>query len=127
MSAYIVVDPTKRKPAFRSVFDRASDAAVTAGTSAKDRGRSASARGAGANDHISASSSPGAIATDISKNSGLDAPGVDEAGDAPKFKMTLPADAARIILDALTTSNLGYSFAETARRIRATSGVTVPI
>jgi short-subunit dehydrogenase len=44
---------------------------------------------------------PGAIATDISKNSGLDAPGVDEAGDTPKFKMTLPADAARIIADAM--------------------------
>jgi short-subunit dehydrogenase len=44
---------------------------------------------------------PGAIATDISKNSGLDAPGVDESGDTPKFKMTAPADAARIIVDAM--------------------------
>lgn len=44
---------------------------------------------------------PGAIATNISQNSGLDAPSVDEAGDAPKFKMTLPADAARIIVDAM--------------------------
>lgn len=46
---------------------------------------------------------PGAIATDISKNSGLDAPTAAEAteSDTPKFKMTLPADAARIILDAM--------------------------
>ena len=44
---------------------------------------------------------PGAIATNISQNSGLDAPSVDEAGDTPKFKMTLPADAARIIVDAM--------------------------
>jgi len=43
---------------------------------------------------------PGAIATNISQNSGLDAPSVDEA-DTPKFKMTLPADAARIIVDAM--------------------------
>lgn len=47
---------------------------------------------------------PGAIATDISKNSGLDAPTAAEAAsdaDAPKFKMTAPADAARIIVDAM--------------------------
>ena len=44
---------------------------------------------------------PGAIATNISQNSGLDAPSVEEAGDMPKFKMTLPADAARIIVDAM--------------------------
>lgn len=46
---------------------------------------------------------PGAIATDISKHSGLDAPSVSDAtaADAPKFKMTLPTDAARIILDGM--------------------------
>lgn len=44
---------------------------------------------------------PGAIATNISQNSGLDAPSVDDAGDTPKFKMTAPADAARIIVDAM--------------------------
>ena len=46
---------------------------------------------------------PGAIATDISKNSGLDAPTASEAADsdAPKFPMTQPTDAARIILDAM--------------------------
>jgi len=45
---------------------------------------------------------PGAIATDISRNSGLAAPSASEASeDAPKFKMTLPADAARIIVDAM--------------------------
>lgn len=44
---------------------------------------------------------PGAIATNISQNSGLDARSVDEAGDTPKFKMTAPADAARIIVDAM--------------------------
>jgi short-subunit dehydrogenase len=46
---------------------------------------------------------PGAIATDISKNSGV-GPGKDEAmadGKAPKFKMTSPVDAAQIIIDAM--------------------------
>jgi short-subunit dehydrogenase len=46
---------------------------------------------------------PGAIATNISQNSGV-GPSAEEAaadGDAPKFKMTLPADAARIIVDAM--------------------------
>ncbi|MHB9003643.1 MAG: SDR family NAD(P)-dependent oxidoreductase [Coriobacteriia bacterium] len=46
---------------------------------------------------------PGAIATDISANSGLDAPRVSEAtaGEKPKMKMTLPADAARMIIDGM--------------------------
>ncbi len=46
---------------------------------------------------------PGAIATDISRNSGLDAPAASEAADekAPKMKMTLPSDAARIIVEAM--------------------------
>lgn len=44
---------------------------------------------------------PGAIATDISKNSGVVANiGPDEA-QMSKIKMTLPADAARIIVDAM--------------------------
>jgi short-subunit dehydrogenase len=46
---------------------------------------------------------PGAIATNISKNSGVGL-SVDESaadGDAPKFKMTQPAEAARIIVDAM--------------------------
>lgn len=58
MRAYIVVGPTKRKPAFRSALLIASDAGVVAGTSANDAGREWDA---GANDHISASNSPGAI------------------------------------------------------------------
>lgn len=46
---------------------------------------------------------PGAIATDISKNSGLDTPTVSEATeqDKPKMKMTLPSEAARIIVEAM--------------------------
>jgi len=46
---------------------------------------------------------PGAIATDISKHSGLDAPTADEAAasGASKIKMTLPADAARMMLDGI--------------------------
>jgi len=46
---------------------------------------------------------PGAIATDISKNSGLDAPSVSDTpdGKAPKMKMTQPADAARIIIEGM--------------------------
>jgi len=50
---------------------------------------------------------PGAIATDISKNSGLDVPSVDEAKasaekkDGPSFKMTSPEDAARLIIEAM--------------------------
>jgi short-subunit dehydrogenase len=46
---------------------------------------------------------PGAIATDISKNSGLDAPTAAEAAekDTPKFKMTQPSDAAQIIVDGM--------------------------
>ena len=63
MSAYIVVGPTNRKPRLFSDFERASDAAVVAGTSANTTGRSPSARGAGANDHMNASSSPGAISS----------------------------------------------------------------
>lgn len=43
---------------------------------------------------------PGAIATDISRNSGLEAPKASEA-DQQKFKTTPPAEAARIILDAM--------------------------
>jgi short-subunit dehydrogenase len=46
---------------------------------------------------------PGAIATNISKNSGVGL-SVDESaadGKEPKFKMTLPTDAARIIVDAM--------------------------
>jgi len=46
---------------------------------------------------------PGAIATDISKNSGV-GPSAEEAtadGKASKFKMTAPADAAQIIVDAM--------------------------
>lgn len=46
---------------------------------------------------------PGAIATDISKNSGLEAPTASEAAEkgASKIKMTAPAEAARIIVDAM--------------------------
>lgn len=46
---------------------------------------------------------PGAIATDISRNSGLDAPSASDAekSGASSIKMTSPADAARIILDAM--------------------------
>lgn len=50
---------------------------------------------------------PGAIATDISRNSGLDAPTAAEAEAAaakkggPKMKMTSPAEAARLILEAM--------------------------
>ena len=46
---------------------------------------------------------PGAIATDISKNSGVGLSVEESAksGDAPKFKMTAPADAAQIIVDAM--------------------------
>lgn len=46
---------------------------------------------------------PGAIATDISKNSGLDAPTASEAtaDNASSIKMTEPAEAARIIIDAM--------------------------
>jgi short-subunit dehydrogenase len=46
---------------------------------------------------------PGAIATNISQNSGV-GPSAEEAtadGKAPKFKMTAPADAAQIIIDAM--------------------------
>jgi short-subunit dehydrogenase len=46
---------------------------------------------------------PGAIATNISKNSGVGL-SVEEStadGKAPKFKMTAPADAAQIIIDAM--------------------------
>jgi len=46
---------------------------------------------------------PGAIATDISQNSGLDAPPASEAaasGEA-KFKTTPPREAARVIIDAM--------------------------
>jgi short-subunit dehydrogenase len=46
---------------------------------------------------------PGAIATNISKNSGVGL-SVDESaadGKEPKFKMTQPADAAQIIVDAM--------------------------
>jgi short-subunit dehydrogenase len=46
---------------------------------------------------------PGAIATDISKNSGVGLSAAESTadGDAPKFKMTPPAEAARIIVDAM--------------------------
>lgn len=46
---------------------------------------------------------PGAIHTDISKHSGVGVPGGDaaEAEAAAKFKMTEPADAARMILDGM--------------------------
>ncbi len=45
---------------------------------------------------------PGATATDISKNSGLEAPPAAEASEQAKKFKTLPADeAARIILDAM--------------------------
>lgn len=44
---------------------------------------------------------PGAIATDISKNSGLETPSVSDTKDRPKFKMTKAPEAARIIIDAM--------------------------
>lgn len=46
---------------------------------------------------------PGAIGTDISRNSGLDAPAAAEAqeGDAAKFKTTSPQEAARVIIEAM--------------------------
>lgn len=46
---------------------------------------------------------PGAIATDISRNSGLNAPTAAEAekSGVSKIKMTPPAEAARIIVDAM--------------------------
>ncbi|MBN2248498.1 MAG: SDR family oxidoreductase [Coriobacteriia bacterium] len=46
---------------------------------------------------------PGAIGTDISKNSGLDAPTAAEAKEsgAPEFKTTSPQEAARVIIDAM--------------------------
>ncbi len=46
---------------------------------------------------------PGAIGTDISKNSGLDAPTAAEAKESGKqeFKTTPPAEAARVIIDAM--------------------------
>lgn len=45
---------------------------------------------------------PGAIATDISKNSGLDAPSAEDAAkDGPSFPMTPAPEAARIIVDAM--------------------------
>jgi short-subunit dehydrogenase len=46
---------------------------------------------------------PGAIATDISRNSGLNAPTAAEAsaGEKPKMQMTLPAEAARVIVEGM--------------------------
>lgn len=46
---------------------------------------------------------PGAIGTDISKNSGLDAPTAAEAKEsgAAEFKMTSPQEAARVIIAAM--------------------------
>mgnify|MGYP001033730006 FL=1 len=49
---------------------------------------------------------PGAIATDISKNSGV-GPSREEAtsaADAPKFKMTEPSEAARIMIEAIESN-----------------------
>ena len=44
---------------------------------------------------------PGAIATDISKNSGLDMPAAADSAEASKHKTTPPTEAARIIVDAM--------------------------
>lgn len=46
---------------------------------------------------------PGAIGTDISKNSGLDAPTAAESAEGGKqeFKTTSPQDAARMIIEAM--------------------------
>ncbi|MDX1447430.1 MAG: SDR family NAD(P)-dependent oxidoreductase [Acidimicrobiia bacterium] len=48
---------------------------------------------------------PGAIATEITKNSGVAVPGVD-AEQADRFPTTSPADAARIILDGIEAGKL---------------------
>jgi len=44
---------------------------------------------------------PGAVATDISKNSGVDIGADTASADASKFKTLAPSDAARIMLDAV--------------------------
>jgi short-subunit dehydrogenase len=46
---------------------------------------------------------PGAIETDISKHSGVEAPGEPGASgeDAPSFPMTAPTEAARVIVEAM--------------------------
>lgn len=45
---------------------------------------------------------PGAIATDIAKHSGVTAPGGADAASAPSnIRMTMPSDAASIILDGM--------------------------
>lgn len=48
---------------------------------------------------------PGAVATDISANSGVDVPGGDDV-DASSIRTTSPEDAARIIVDGIESGDL---------------------
>ncbi|HEX9864761.1 MAG TPA: SDR family oxidoreductase [Acidimicrobiia bacterium] len=48
---------------------------------------------------------PGAVATDITGNSGVEVPGMDDV-DQSKIRTTSPEDAARIILDGIESDDL---------------------
>lgn len=49
---------------------------------------------------------PGAVATEITSNSGIDIPMSPEDADASQYKTTSPEDAARIILDGIEANRL---------------------
>jgi short-subunit dehydrogenase len=48
---------------------------------------------------------PGAVATDITGNSGVDIPAMDTASQS-KIRTTSPEDAAKIILDGIESDDL---------------------
>ena len=49
---------------------------------------------------------PGAVATEITANSGVDIPGGEEMAQDSRIKTTSPEDAARIILDGIESNEL---------------------
>jgi NAD(P)-dependent dehydrogenase (short-subunit alcohol dehydrogenase family) len=49
---------------------------------------------------------PGAVATEITANSGVDIPGGEEMAQDSRIKTTAPEDAARIILDGIESNEL---------------------
>lgn len=57
---------------------------------------------------------PGAVETDITGNSGVEAPGQD-AEEQPSVRMTAPADAARMIVDGIERDRLHVFVGRDAR------------
>ena len=66
---------------------------------------------------------PGAVATNITQNSGVSAPGGSEAADASNYPTTSAPDAARIMLDGIEAGRLHIFVGRDSRLMNAATRV----